>query len=112
MPRQPSKKQVATDKQAKRQQPEMESRQAPEFRSLYSNNIHLRMLPWDIQLTFGEILSADESKVVVESRVAVNLSPQTAKSLLKVLAGIVQRYEAQIGEIKYGERQEPSDADV
>jgi methyl coenzyme M reductase alpha subunit len=89
--------------QSPRQPREMEYRQAANFMSLYSNNIQLRLMPWDIQLTFGEILSADAAKMVVENRLAVNLSPQTAKSLLKVLAGIVQRYEDEIGEIHYGE---------
>ena len=103
MPPQQSKKKAATDNPQQRQERETEYRQAPNFTSLYSNNIHLRLTPWDIQLTFGEILSADATKMVIENRLAVNLSPQTAKSLLRVLDGIVKQYEAQIGEIHYGE---------
>ena len=104
MPRQQRvNKQDVTANQPQQQPREVEYRQATNFMSLYSNNIQLRLMPWDIQLTFGEILSANATKMVIENRLAVNLSPQTAKSLLKVLAGIVQRYEEEIGEIRYGE---------
>lgn len=104
---QPRKK---TEQEKQRQQREVENRQAPNFASLYANNIYVRATPWDIQLTFGEILSADETKMVIENRLAVNLSPQTAKSLLKTLMGVIQQYEGQIGEIKYGEAQEQPQA--
>jgi hypothetical protein len=52
-------------------------------------------------LTEGEFLSVDEQKLVVENHLAINLSPQTAKSLLHVLAGQIQAYEQQYGEIRY-----------
>ena len=70
----------------------------------------LKVTPWDIQLIFGRILSLDEMKMLIENELAVYVSPQTAKSLLKVLTGVAQQYEDKIGEIKYGEREDPSQA--
>jgi Protein of unknown function (DUF3467) len=112
MPTRPSKRKPELDHQDTPQRPEPEFHQAADFFSLYSNNVRLRVTPWDIQLTFGEVLVADETKLVIENRLAVNLSPQTAKALLKALAGMVQQYEANIGEIKYGERQDSPSPDA
>jgi hypothetical protein len=112
MPRRPSNRKVETNHEATPQHLASEFHQAPNFSSLYANSVQLRATPWDIQLTFGEIVSVEETKQVIENRLAVNLSPQTAKSLLKALAGIVERYEAQIGEIKYGARPNSSSPDA
>jgi hypothetical protein len=79
----------------------IETRQREPFLSLYANNIFIRTTPWDIQPTFGEILSIDQQKVVIENQLAVNLSPQQAKSLLDLLSGQIQAYERQYGEIRY-----------
>jgi hypothetical protein len=80
---------------------EAEYRQSDAFLSLYANSVQVRTTPWDIQLTFGEISSIDQQKVIIENQLAVNLSPQQAKSLLDVLSGQVQEYERQFGEIRY-----------
>jgi hypothetical protein len=103
MPRKPSIRKSVTNDQAQNQQREVEYRESSNFTSLYSNNVSLKLTPWDVQLVFGKILSLDTTKMVIENEVSVYVSPQTAKSLLKVLTGIVQQYEDKIGEIKYGE---------
>jgi len=51
--------------------------------------------PLDIQLIFGRILSLDETKMLIENELAVYVSPQTAKSLLKVLTGVAQTIRRQ-----------------
>lgn len=85
------------------QQPsrEVESRRSDTFLSLYANSVNIRLTPWDVQLIFGEILEADERKLVIENHLAVTLSPQHAKALLNALSGQVQAYERQFGEIRY-----------
>jgi hypothetical protein len=80
---------------------EVEAHQRDTFLSLYSNNISVRTTPFDMQLIFGEILSVDEHKLAIENFLAVNLSPQTAKSLLNVISGQIDAYEQQYGEIRY-----------
>ena len=91
---------------------EVETHKSETFVSLYANNIFIRTTPWDLQLIFGEILSVDERKLVIEQQLAINLSPQTAKSLLDVLDGQIQAYERQFGEIRYNpiqpQTEEPS----
>jgi hypothetical protein len=97
-PNQPSNAEKGISQQPTR---EIESRQRDTFLSLYSNNITVRVTPFDIQLILGEIISLDERKLVIENLLAVNLSPQTAKSLLNVLSGQIDTYERQFGEIRY-----------
>ena len=95
--------QLPSSKQREPQQSprEVESHQRDTFLSLYSNNISVPTTPFDIQLIFGEILSVDEHKLAIENFLAVNLSPQTAKSLLNVISGQIDAYEQQYGEIRY-----------
>src|SRR6267142_736183 len=78
-----------------------EYRRSNTFLSMYANSTQIRTTPWDIQLIFGEILSVDESKLVIENQLAVTLSPQQAKALVNALSGQVQAYERQFGEIRY-----------
>ncbi len=103
MPRQPrpSKEVSPTDHELKRQRRETEYRQAPDFTSMYSNSVQLRTTPWDIQLTFGEIHSIDEQKIIIETKLSINLSPQHAKALSIALSGQVEAYESNYGEIRY-----------
>jgi hypothetical protein len=98
---QPKRKGPSQTENAKPAQ-KIEYKDAPNMSSVYSNNVFLRLTPWDIQLTFGDILSGDQTTLLVENRLRVYLSPQTAKALSKALMASVQQYEAQIGEIKYG----------
>ena len=88
-------------KESQQSHREVEVRQRDTFLSMYSNNISVRVTPFDMQLIFGEILSVDERKLVIENFLAVNLSPQTAKSLLSVVSSQIDAYEQQYGEIRY-----------
>jgi hypothetical protein len=97
-PNQPSNGEERESQQPSR---EIEVHQRDTFMSLYSNNISVGVTAFDIKLIFGEILSADERKLVIENFLAVNLSPQTGKSLLNVLSGQIDAYERQFGEIRY-----------
>jgi Protein of unknown function (DUF3467) len=78
-----------------------EYRRSNTFLSMYANSTQVRTTPWDIQLIFGEILSVDQNKLVIENQLAVTLSPQQAKALIDTLLGQVQAYERQFGEIRY-----------
>jgi hypothetical protein len=91
---------------------EIEYRRSNTFLSLYANSTQVRTTPWDIQLTFGEIFSADEHKVVIENQLAVTFSPQQAKALLNALSGQVQAYESKFGEIRYTPIQQSTDPKI
>jgi hypothetical protein len=108
--RQPARPSKITPETGHPQTRETEYRQAEDFDSRYANSVQLKVTSWDIQFIFGKIVSLDETKMVIENELAVYISPQTAKSLLKVLTGVVQQYEDKIGEIKYGEQEEIPDS--
>jgi hypothetical protein len=73
---------------------------APDFKIVYSNVVRSGVSPWDIRLVFGQIGESDEQIPVAEDLVTVVMSPPQAKSVLQILGGIIQSYEAIFGEIK------------
>lgn len=66
----------------------------------YANNVAVTVSPWDVRLVFCEIVGTKGEELILQPNVAVSLSPQTAKALLKILLVNIDRYEARIGEIK------------
>jgi|SRR6267142_2062849 len=75
-------------------------RQSPDFTMVYANTVHFATLPWDLTLIFGQVISVDPNDPHLEQRVAVTLSPQTAKTVLEFLHRNVVAYEEQYGEIR------------
>jgi hypothetical protein len=75
---------------------------SPEFKLLYSNNVTLSGSAWDFHLTFGELFADITGKSILEKRVMIALSPQTAKALISILSTAVINYEAQLGPIGLG----------
>jgi len=68
---------------------------------VYANNAHFATSPWDLTLIFGQAIASDPQDVHLEQRVAVTLSPQTAKAVAEFLVRNVAAYEQQFGEIRY-----------
>lgn len=73
----------------------------------YSNSVNVAMSRWDITLLFGSnvmddnTLSAQQpSEVRVDA--VIRMSPQHAKATARILAGMVQKYEDQFGELHGG----------
>jgi hypothetical protein len=76
-------------------------RQSTDFAMVYANSADFATLPWDLTVIFGQVVSADPNNPYVEQRVAVTLSPQTAKMVLDFLRRNVVAYEQQYGEIRF-----------
>jgi hypothetical protein len=76
-------------------------RQSADFAMVYANSAYFATLPWDLTVIFGQVVSVDPNNPYVEQRVAVTLSPQTAKLVLDFLRRNVAAYEQQYGEIRF-----------
>jgi len=74
--------------------------QDDEFRRVYANNVSLHMSQWDVGLIFGEIIGVREDKAIVLEKVKINMSKELAKVVALLLAGNIQAYETENGEIK------------
>jgi Protein of unknown function (DUF3467) len=106
---QPEQSSNGEDSTLQQATPEVDYRRSNTFLSMYANSTQVRTTPWDIQLTFGEIFSIEQHKVVIENQLAITLSPTQAKSLLHVLSGQIDAYERQFGEIRYTPLQPQTD---
>ena len=72
---------------------------AEDYVHVYANSVEVGISNWDLRLAFGEIVEADERKVVLEQRATVIMSPQHAKVFVGLLVQNVAAYEQQFGEI-------------
>jgi hypothetical protein len=72
---------------------------ADTFRVLYANNVRGSLTPWDLQLTFGQIISDLENKPRLEELVTVAVSLHQAKALSAMLERLMKSYEADHGQI-------------
>lgn len=73
--------------------------EADEFKDVYANSFNLETSLYDFKLLFGIIKRADDKEVEIEQQVAVRMSPQHTKSVLRVLADNVKNYEDKFGKI-------------
>jgi len=92
--------QAEEDSPQEHQERELQVFRSEEFVKVYANNVQIETSIWDCRLTFGELTKATDGKPSVEQLVTVVMSPQHAKALVGVLAGNLQQYEKQVGEIK------------
>ena len=73
---------------------------------VYANQVQIYTNPMDIEILFrrqqnarfNEDPAAESAPVVVDV-VSVTMSPQHAKSMLRVLTGVVERYEETFGKL-------------
>ena len=75
---------------------------APNFTSIYANDVQVQTSPWDLRLILGEIASIptkEEPTVTIRQLGEVRLSPQLAKKLTIILFQQLQGYEKRFGEI-------------
>jgi hypothetical protein len=66
--------------------------------SFYINHFQLLSGPWDVTVRAGQIVAGAEPMTAKET-VQILLSPQSAKSLAKLLLAQVGKYEAVFGEV-------------
>jgi hypothetical protein len=76
-------------------------RSAPDnLPTFYANNVEIRTTQWDIRLSFGQITDmTDDGVISVTDQCQLYLSPQHAKTLLRVLKQQVETYETKVGPI-------------
>lgn len=67
--------------------------------SLYANNAQVEVSLFELKLSFGEMVEADEHHVTFEDKFTVILSPQHAKILAAAFMTNVANYEKQFGKI-------------
>lgn len=79
-------------------QPQRNTRSA-NFVSAYSNNIQIRVTPFDFVFVFGDVQGIDGTTLLVDENVRILMSPEHAKVFAKVLSENVVQYEKQVGTI-------------
>jgi|SRR5579884_3327122 len=75
---------------------------APNFVSLYSNDIQVQTSPWDVRLVLGSVIdppTPDDPVLRVVQVGEVRFSPQLAKRLIEIIATQLKTYEERFGEI-------------
>jgi hypothetical protein len=88
---------------------ELPVRKASDFTMVYANNAHFATSPWDLTLIFGQSITLDPHDMYIEQRVAITLSPQTAKAVAEFLLHNLMGYEQQFGQIRYTPLQQPTE---
>ncbi len=79
---------------------------APDFRSMYSNNVTFSAALFDFSMIFGEVVEAEQTSattanLTVEQKVKIVMSPLHAKVFLDVAVRQLRNYELRFGEIKF-----------
>jgi hypothetical protein len=82
---------------------------APDFRTIYSNNVGFTAALFDFGMIFGEVTDveqtgADVGTITVEQKVRVVMTPLHAKVFLQVAANQLRAYEEKFGELKVPEQ--------
>jgi hypothetical protein len=73
---------------------------APDYKNLYSNVVRSGVTPWDIRITFGQLVESPDNVPGAEDQITVIMSPAQAKAVLGNLQTSIQGYESLFGEIK------------
>jgi len=79
---------------------EMEHKQGPDFSYIYANSASFSLNFFDIQITFGQILSPDPKSMYIEDRVAVTMTMEHARALEKALHDGIDQYEKIHGPVR------------
>ena len=79
--------------------PGIEVIRAEPFFSTYANHIGVQTTPWDIKLTFGEIVALRPDKIAVKETGSITISPEQAKALVPLLEQQLKVYESLNGPI-------------
>lgn len=73
------------------------SHRADNYIELYSNNVEIKATYFDFEFIFGKIKQATPEKLDIENRTAISMSPQLAKTFLRIFVDNLQKYEDQYG---------------
>jgi hypothetical protein len=80
--------------------PRLERERPSEFRTFYTNNAQVITTYFDIGILFGELLDANEQRILIKDLALVKMSPEHAKSLNRVLTQQLEIYENRFGPIR------------
>ena len=71
-----------------------------DFVSMYSSSANIETSFNDLKVFFGQIVEATPESLVLEERIAIILTPEQAKSVLRALQTAIQGYETLYGPIR------------
>jgi len=78
----------------------VEYKTTPEFKETYANHLGVKFTGYDFAIELGMFEVPTPGKLVVTNYQRVFMSPATARSLLEVLANMVNTFEQNHGPIK------------
>jgi len=76
---------------------------APDYRSVYANFCRTTVSPWDISLTFGQLIQIEGKQAgegTPHDMATIIVSPAEAKVVAQMLDQAIRQYESIFGEIK------------
>jgi hypothetical protein len=80
-------------------QPKMNFKKAPSFRTFYANWVQPTYSPFDISLTIGEAIPIDQQTFEIEQSARITFSPLEAKLVALMLLNALKIYESSFGKI-------------
>ena len=72
-------------------------KQSPLFRTIYANTTKLAYTPWDVRISFSQLIDASQGSSIIEEEVCVVMSPQHAKVLVAMWQDTIHQYESKFG---------------
>lgn len=74
-------------------------KQSPLFRTIYANTTKLAYTPWDVRISFSQLIDVSQGGSIIEEEVCVVMSPQHAKVLVAMWQDTIRQYESKFGEV-------------
>lgn len=78
----------------------IKSTPAPDFKTLYSNNVSLSVSTWDFKLRFGVVTAAEEDGLSVTDWCEIYMAPEHVVALVKALDINIKSYQETYGPIR------------
>ena len=72
---------------------------APNHINTYANNVQMQRTFCDVQISFGQIIRADDIELITRDDVTIQMSPQLAVQFHQLLTRELLLYEQEYGEI-------------
>lgn len=69
------------------------------YRTVYADTSKMGLSPWDIRITFGLLVEVEPGRTANEEQLTVIVSPQHAKTFLRIFADNIAAWENVHGEI-------------
>jgi len=74
-------------------------RRSDSYIEIYTNSVDLKVSVFDFEFILGKVLEASETKLEIEEKASMSMSPQHAKELLRILSDNIRNYESKFGPI-------------